>query len=265
MIKVTKHEAGKPVWPKWKDWDYCSKEEQHAVNMRTLWPSEIVLDIESMNYKHIERKLMKYDYRLWRSGGRGVHFHLTFPEMENYSQAMRTAIRKAFLKQFPGADQGKASENVMIQIEGKPHHRSGKTKTLLYDHSFTDGSIASLPSSIIRKAKETMAREYSPARIVSSDFAANDPLLKFVLTHRIPDGLNRNSVLFKNLAIGLVQSGLSDAELRPIIKNIIANCPGKSEAELQGWVRWARQEPREYNKRELNAWIHKANEVIGDD
>lgn len=86
------------------------------------------------------------------------------------------------------------------------------------------------------------------------EITKEDPLLKFVLTHKITAG-ERHSVLFKNLAPILVKLNLDKD--KKILDQIIYNCPGKSIGELMGWIKLARKGKLNLNISEINKWSDK--------
>lgn len=83
----------------------------------------------------------------------------------------------------------------------------------------------------------------------------DDPLLNYVLTHELPNGMQRNAVVFKNLAPILVALKLDKNS--HIINKIISNCHGKKRAELEGWLKKARRGELHLNKYEINRWCKK--------
>jgi len=120
-------------WPKWKAWKECSQEEKNKVNLRQLFPTEIILDFEDKNL--IEQTKIKLTannlhYYLYNSGSRGVHFHLLFDNLEFYNEEQRTQIRKLFIKEY-NADETKSSEKTLIAMCDKPHFKTLNNKTLI--------------------------------------------------------------------------------------------------------------------------------------
>ncbi len=83
----------------------------------------------------------------------------------------------------------------------------------------------------------------------------NDSLLSYVLTHKLEDGMERNAVVFKNLAPVLVALNLGND--KEILNKIIKNCPGKTLGELNGWIRKAKRGELHLNKNEVNKWCRR--------
>ena len=57
--------------------------------------------------------------------------------------------------------------------------------------------------SIDQYSEDSYQKEPRVAGNIPIGWHKSDPVLKFCMTHTIPDGLKRNSILFKNLAIEL--------------------------------------------------------------
>ena len=75
-------------------------------------------------------------------------------------------------------------------------------------------------------------------------------LVDFLLTHTIPSS-GRHTKLFKNIAIWMVNNGMDDKTMKKLDEEIIANCPGRRKGEIYQWTKWASQERREVNWKEL--------------
>lgn len=85
----------------------------------------------------------------------------------------------------------------------------------------------------------------------------NDPLLKYVMSHKISISGFRNNVIFKNLAVLLVNCALSDSEINEYAKIIAKNCEHRPQ-EIMGWVSKVRQgKITSFNIAEINKMILK--------
>jgi len=88
----------------------------------------------------------------------------------------------------------------------------------------------------------------------------SDQVLLYVLKNKIEKDCFRNNILFKNMAVLLVFSGLTPQRIIKIARIIVRNCPGTTLASFEGWLKKARsKEFTDFNKNELNAWIEKFN------
>jgi len=120
--------------------------------------------------------------------------------------------------------------------------------------------INTLPQDLIDKAIKTVERNKTTnlnADIEFSTYSETDPFFQYVKTHIIPDGTNRNDVVYPNVILGLVKQGLTDEQIEAILKPIIeTNFPGKTYAEAKGWLKKARSGLiKDYNVIQLNNWI----------
>lgn len=112
---------------------------------------------------------------------------------------------------------------------------------------------------------DTYYKNFNPPPTTMKGFIGEDPVFNYVLNHKIPDGLKRNAILFKNLAIALVQAELTDSDIREYAHRIVANCPGKHINEFMGWIKTIKRNPKEwrYNYAEMNKWIEEVNVYEG--
>jgi len=111
-------------------------------NNRTLYPCEIVLDIDPVSsetpeqiakrFYDIANTLIEegYEFYAYHSGSRGFHIHLIFPDLVLEDESFRRELRKNFIKAF-GCDMMKSSEQSMIALEFTPHWKTGKPKQLV--------------------------------------------------------------------------------------------------------------------------------------
>jgi|SRR3989344_116195 len=114
----------------------CEKGEWYKLsraNNRQIHAAEVVLDIDDANAEQKAKVIMDwldargFEYSAWRSGGKGIHIHLIFPQMLLYGEAYRKKVRAFLIEQF-GTDAIKSSEKVMIALEYSPHRHSGRLK-----------------------------------------------------------------------------------------------------------------------------------------
>ncbi|MHA1304717.1 MAG: hypothetical protein ACTSPI_13545 [Candidatus Heimdallarchaeaceae archaeon] len=230
-------------------------------NLRKIMSDEVILDIEEKNHLANIKVILidkNWKYQVWDTGSRGYHVSLIFPQLLDYPLEARNKVRKYIIKQF-GCDESKSSEKTWLATEHTPHFKTGKEKTLLEEYiAGTDNRDNDFTPDILRVAEQAVKELSKPKKkeIIDKEFL-KDPLLKYVLNNKITRG-DRNNILFKNLAVGLVQAGLENGDIQNYAETIIANCPGKTVSEFMGWVRKAfNDEITQYNKYELNEWCEK--------
>lgn len=104
-----------------------------TVNNRTLFPSEVVIDLDTpesiSDVAFICSRLDSLDlsYRCFYSGSRGFHIHMTFPELLLHPERKKE-IRESLINEFSG-DLMKISDGAMITLEWAENNKTGKIKT----------------------------------------------------------------------------------------------------------------------------------------
>jgi len=126
------NEDGSVTSTKWKKYsevvfpiDIDEQWKLNHINNRTIFPFEIVLDIEEKEklpqvMKKLEEENLK-NFKLFETGSRGYHIHVFFNENLNEDDKRR------YVSYF-GADITKAGKRVMIALEYCPHWKTGKIK-----------------------------------------------------------------------------------------------------------------------------------------
>lgn len=262
----------KEIWISEKVLSELSPQELTQVNLRKSRPDEIVFDVEDrILIPEIRKKLelRQFDFTQWNTGSRGTHFHILFSNLAELPLDLRNRIRKYLIREI-GTDEALAKESQFVALEYTPHFKTGVEK-YLFD-SFSDPCNSNLiEAKIIDYCKKELELEKTEViNLVSNkapdedfkDYYKTDPYLLYTLQNKIESG-ERNNVLFKNLAIGLVKSGLSKPDIEKFAVRIAQSCPGKTKNEFMGWVDKALfGEVKDYNKSELLIWAAKYNHPI---
>lgn len=253
------------LWPEWKRWCDCGDEEKLQVNLRQVFPNEIILDVEDPSQlDEIKNKLRErnYKYYLYSTGSRGFHVSLYFNNLDNLILPERNLLRRVIIKHF-GCDETKSNETTLIAMENKPHFKTTKPKVLCEENSGTNminESEIKRIKKLIQKTEEISSTLNLEKDSFFKDYSTKDPLLQFVLINTLEDGKMRDWVLLKNIAVGLVKQGLTNDEIRVIGDKIILNMPGKTTNELMGWVSKVRNNIiKDYNVGEINKWCQTFN------
>jgi hypothetical protein len=241
----------KPVWNKWILYSTATEEQKETANLRQLAQCELLLDIEDPKELAKTVKDVRQDFKsftVWKTGSRGCHISILIPKLKELPEEEREQIRLFFIKKY-NCDTTKKSDKTLVALEYAPHFKTGNHKSL--EGSRAEGiNILPYPDLPIQPQKKEIIQT------VNNDWLKNDHLLKYVIENKIPDGTKRNNVLFKNLAIGLVQSGLTEEGIKEYAEKIVVNCEGKNINEFKGWVKKAQEgKITEFNKIELNIWI----------
>ena len=175
---------------------------------------------------------------------------------------LRNRIRKYVIQYFE-TDEKLAKESQWLALEYTPHMKTGNIKTLNDFNNLKSTNV--IDNTIIEYCKlqlENEKKSQTENKQILKDYNKSDPYLKYAMENVITSG-DRNNILFKNLAIGLVQSNLTRKEILPYAEQVIANCTGKSVGEFMGWVDKAlKGMMNDYNKTELVQWSLNYNHPI---
>jgi len=155
-LNIMKKQEGKTFSSKWIKYSeacfqvdqngHCDDQKSWAFfnrcNNRTIFPNEVVLDLEDPEgYDNLRFALDAYQFKYYafKTGSKGYHFHLFFNEP-------LLDIEKLILINRFGCDSQKALKRCMIALEFTPHWKTGKEKKLI--------NYKDLPSEIELNKKE---------------------------------------------------------------------------------------------------------------
>ena len=251
-------------WPEWKEYDTCSKEELKQANLRQLFPNEVILDLEDKQFlENVKADLNKsnFIFEIWETGSRGIHFHLYFDELNNLDMNEKRAFR-GILVNRNNCDPAKISEYGLIAMENKPHFKTGRTKNPI---EYNEGTniigkdlleLVKQEGQKVKELNESISAELDEKFV---NYSTKDEFFVYIKTNIIPDERMRDTIIFKNVAVGLVKEGLNDNEIEKLMKPIIKNnFPGKTYNEFKGWINKVRRgELSFYNIYEINEWSKK--------
>lgn len=122
-------EKSKSKWRKYLDVQADEKFIENA-NNRTIFPFEVVIDIEEPDKYEINLQKIKKDFKFYSSyktGSRGYHIHLFF------DRDLKEEEKLCLIKRYNG-DKQKASKRNMIALENCPHWKTGNVKTLIEEN-----------------------------------------------------------------------------------------------------------------------------------
>lgn len=251
-------------WASWKEFCDCTAEEKEKANLRQIFPTEILLDIDQPEeYAKILEQIKEdaLKYYAYKTGSRGYHIHLFYDNLAELDVNIRNKIRKIIIRKY-GADEAKSSEQGIVAKEYMPHFKTGVEKDKLSNNPGRNV----LPENLISKAKDETIRELNILKELKQDvteqfkdFHAKDKLFLYFLSGRIPENQRKNDVLFKNFGVALVNEGLSVEQIKEIVDPILKqHYPDKKWHEFYGWVLKAiKKEILDYNIFELNEWSKK--------
>lgn len=101
---------------------YCNRKHSYLKRKSLIRKRvrQIILRLDERNYK----------YKAYKTGGKGYHIFLVFPELLFLSPFQQRKYKSKIIKLF-GAELMKATNRVMIMREGSKHRRTGKKKVLI--------------------------------------------------------------------------------------------------------------------------------------
>lgn len=151
---------------KWTIWNRFSEQKFNSTNdklLRSIFSEEIVLDIESDDKVQEIKELLiskNLKFKLWRSGGRGYHFHLFFSGLKSFDETIRPYIKEAIIKElsFGVGDLKKKDNKNLIGCEFY-QHRKGNYKELMFETDTNFYEDNKLPETIFEFAK-TLPEKY---------------------------------------------------------------------------------------------------------
>lgn len=254
-------------WPQEKKITTLTSEEKVQFNLRKQFPDEIVLDIEEKYlFDSIRVKLedRNWSYKVWDTGSRGLHVSIRFNNLANQTQEVRERIRKYEISYFK-TDMKMNKDNQWLAMEWSPHIKTSNVKRLIDFVNTPNPNLIDENTIIYCKQQiENEEKRKIENKEIVKDFHKTDPYLKYAMETTLDQpNQDKNNVLFKNLAIGLVKSGLPRDQIVPYAQNVIEHCPGHNVGEFMGWVDKALSGIlTDYNKTELIQWSKQHDHPI---
>ena len=84
-------------------------------------------------------------------------------------------------------------------------------------------------------------------------------IVDYCMNNTIPDGTGRRKILFREIAIWMVENGMNGDEMKKMDEKITSNCPGRKKGEIVGWIDWvARHKPKQ-NIKSLVWFVNRVN------
>jgi len=265
-----RNNATKTYWNGWKHVNECSEDELKQVNLATPHPKYILLDKDFHNseninidkeYQKLKIKLINNGIKNWLADRSRNGFHIFIPTT-NLASLINTDIQKEvrniFIKEYE-CDEIKKSAFTVISLPNRVHFKTGNICGIIEE---VKGEVYTIKDSVIRNATEkaNQKAEILLSMQEDSDFTnyfSEDAFFKYISNNVIPDGTNRDHVVFPNLAVACAKSGKTVEEIKTIIIPIIKkNFPGKTWNEFYGWLKKAiGGTVTDYNYYQINNWM----------
>lgn len=166
----------------------------NSFNTRQVLPEELVLDIDSDDInraKEVANLLcerlndVKFNYSLWKSGGKGYHIHIFFPELLEHKTNERITLKKKLTKWIAGEYFKKdvctsnCSSKTLIALERAKHRKSGKPKSLiLFGHNREDKN--KIPEDVLINTKQEL-KSWEKIDFIPIIDGDTPPCIKFIM------------------------------------------------------------------------------------
>jgi hypothetical protein len=226
----------------WKKLSEVLPSERHTINLRFIFPTEVVFDCETEQTKDGVVKLLKekkYGFTLWKTGSRGFHVHMFIPALDEMPPDMRGEIKGIYIEKF-GGDEKMKEPRRMIALEGRPHFKTGNQKTLLEEYGDPENNV--LETEVFIKMHERL--KGAAVQTVPSSKKPKPGAIRYgerLYLHcreigrkeKLPQG-NRHNIFLKNMAIGAVL--FEDPQFMEGILEDICVAQGMKNKEYKGWL-----------------------------
>jgi hypothetical protein len=237
-------------WNNWTLWSECSTSQREESNLRGLFSSELLLDLEEKKrLLEILSKLKNDNLSgdLWNSR-KGYHFHLEFPEMKTKSEQERKLIREYYIKRY-NTDLSKRSG--MVAQEFKPYFKNEKiVKKLIQTFgNFTSNKLSKECLDYVKNKLKSSSLHgwYTDIKI------SKCPLIEYSLKNKLKGGTGRGRYFAKNIAIFFLKESKEKA------KNML-NKFYSAQGIVGGgdWVEWAcSNNHNNFSCKELRGWLRE--------
>lgn len=247
--------------------------DKNNAKVRTVGKDEIVIEFDTDDkllvgklVLHVLQKLRNNNINHFMFSHEGRSPHIIIPAihgLDKVSANLRRQYKRKFIEYicsyndelFPAIDFSFTHENQLIALEGKPHFKdkyNGNIKECIY---------YSITNNVNRNYFNIINPEIMKRAIQSNEFYSKlnseRPLdntnynwfLNWLLNTELKQG-NRDTLIYKNLAILLVNNNL---DVEPYT-SAIGSYDYSINGELRGWMKWAMQEQRYFNVREIEQY-----------
>jgi archaellum biogenesis ATPase FlaH len=254
-------------WGNWKVYEECTEEEKQKINLAS-YPSNCILfdrDLKDYSEEQIEEDYKGFTTMLRKRGincfysyrsPNGYHILAPFDGLDKLDDDLRKEIRKYYISLFM-TDPAKISDRGVVSLPNKPHFKNN----IVYDIKDNFKGVNGINDIVLEECKKSIIKNRETIKKINDDvdfknYFEEDKFFKFIKENKIPDGTNRDVVIFPNLAIAAVKTGKTKKEIDEIIKPIIKdNFPGKIYHEFEGWLKKAMDgRITDYNPIQLNNW-----------
>lgn len=266
---VTHADHGSNFQP-WRKLSEVLPSEMDGINLRNIFPEEVVFDCEDEATKIRAVKGLKeknYGFVLWKTGSRGYHVHMFFPGLKEFEEDVVKEVKANYIEQY-GSDPKMKESRRVIAAEYKPHFKTGKPKELIEEYGDPENNIisAKVLSEVFIKIQKEIASNISAVNITQQSTKMSGGMPKnrwgemtyahcreVGRKHKLPPG-NRHSVFLKNMAIGAFE--FESPEYAEGVLEDICLAQGMRKDEYKGWYEGAKNgKYRHFNQIEMQQYL----------
>jgi len=225
-----------------------------------IWDIDCHLRVLSQRiWQDVSFNLRKEDisHFVWDTS-RSFHIHALFRGLERYCKDDRKKIKLLLLahyakQHFMWCDKNMVNENMNIRDFYGLHEITGKKKEIIFE--FKDKWLVNPINPDILGLFRQEYKSLNSVLIVNCGASVGLPealqqsyksFLEFAqITPFLRQGMQKNNLYFKNIAIAVYRLQIAEKEARQIFKNVAMQCkPHKSE-NMTNWLKWVKQQKHE--------------------
>jgi len=243
-------------------------EELHkqGYNHRKIGLNEVVWDIDC-HLRVLSQRIWQYisfnlrksniSHSVWDTS-RSFHIHALFEGLGVYCKDDRKRIKLLLLEyyakqHFIWCDRNMANENMNIRDFYSIHEFTGKRKELIlrFRHKLLVSPINPDVLSLFRQRHKTL--NHNPIVSCGASVGLSEALhqsyksfLQFAqITPFVRQGMGKNNLYFKNIAIAVYRLGIAEKDAKQIFKNVAVQCKPHKAENMQNWLKWAKLQKHE--------------------
>jgi len=189
---------------------------------------------------------------------RSFHIHALFGGLESYCKEDRKKIKLLLLEHyakqhFIWCDKNMANENMNIRDFNSVHELTGKRKELIFE--FKDKQFVNPISPDILSLFRQRHKNFDNNLVVGCGAcnglseALQQSYKAFLVfaqtTPFIRQGMGKNNLYFKNIAIAVYRLKIAEKEAMQIFKNVAMRCQPHKAENMANWLKWVKQQKHE--------------------